>query len=43
MLRRKDLIDIKEQKIIEKEIIMGTAFPWMFTIPGIERHSGILT
>lgn len=44
MLRRKDLIDIKElKKDPEKEAIMGTSFPWIFTIPVIERHSGIMT
>ena len=43
MLRRKDLTDIKQQEILEKEVIMETAFPWTFTIPVIEQHSGTLT
>jgi len=42
MLRRTDLINIKEQKILEKEEVTRTSFPWIFTIPVTERHSGIL-
>lgn len=43
MLRRKDLIDIKEQEIFEKEVIMETAVLWTFTSPIIERNFGTLT
>lgn len=45
-MRRRENLDIKEQGIFEKKVIMETASPWtllFITIPVIERRSGTLT